>query len=64
MDSPNLDLNKRYSYADYHTWMDDVRRELHDGLIKLMTPAPSRQHQRVLSNLNGLFWFFFTKKEM
>ncbi len=63
MDSPNLDLNKRYSYADYHTWMDDVRRELHDGLIKLMTPAPSRQHQRVLSNLNGLFWFFLRKKK-
>jgi len=24
----SLDLNKRYTYADYVTWMDDVRREL------------------------------------
>ena len=27
-------LNKRYTYADYLTWMDDVRRELIDGFIK------------------------------
>jgi Uma2 family endonuclease len=51
MDSLNLDLNKRYSYADYLTWMDDVRRELFDGFIKLMTPAPSRRHQELSVSL-------------
>ena len=51
MDTLNLDLNKRYNYADYLTWMDDVRRELHDGFIKLMTPAPSRRHQEISLSL-------------
>jgi len=62
METLNLDLNKRYTYADYLTWMDDVRRELHDGFIKLMTPAPSRSHQRVSSNLNGIFWYYLRNK--
>ena len=56
MDSLKLDFNKRYTYADYLTWMDDVRRELFDGFIKLMTPAPSRKHQGISFNLSGLFW--------
>lgn len=51
MDTLNLDLNKRYTYADYLTWMDDVRRELYDGFIKLMTPAPSSRHQELSVNL-------------
>ena len=63
MDTLKLDLNKRYSYADYLTWMDDVRRELYDGLIKLMTPAPSRQHQKISTNLTRLFSTFLLRKE-
>jgi Uma2 family endonuclease len=51
MDTLNLDQNKRYSYADYLTWMDDVRRELFDGFIKFMTPAPSRRHQELSVSL-------------
>ena len=39
-----LDLKKRYTYADYLTWIDDTRRELIDGFIKMMTPAPRRIH--------------------
>ena len=38
-----LDLNKRYSYADYLTWLDDVTRELINGFIKLL-PAPRLEH--------------------
>ena len=58
----NLDLNKRYSYADYRTWMDDVRRELFDGFIKLMTPAPSRMHQKISTNLTSICWNFLRNK--
>jgi len=47
MTTLNLDINKRYSYADYLTWMDDTRRELYNGFIKMMTPAPSRKHQQI-----------------
>ncbi|NCA85648.1 MAG: Uma2 family endonuclease [Clostridia bacterium] len=43
----SLDTTKRYTYADYLTWMDDFRRELYDGFVKMMTPAPSRSHQKI-----------------
>ena len=62
MDTSNLDINKRYTYADYLTWMDDVRRELFDGFIKLMTPAPSSRHQEISFNLSRLFGNFIYKK--
>jgi Uma2 family endonuclease len=58
----SLDLNKRYSYADYLTWMDDVRRELFDGFIKLMSPAPVRSHQRIAGELHGNFWSYLRQK--
>jgi Uma2 family endonuclease len=62
MDTLNLDLNKRYTYADYLTWMDDVRRELFDGFIKLMTPAPSRSHQRISTKLTRIIDVFLDGK--
>jgi len=49
----NLDESKRYTYADYLTWLDDKRRELINGFIHLMS-APSELHARVSSNWN--FW--------
>ena len=50
MESLVLDLNKRYSYADYLTWIDDVRRELIDGFIKMMA-GTSRFHGKVSNNI-------------
>jgi Uma2 family endonuclease len=49
---------KRYSYADYLTWTDDVMREIIDGVVYLFS-APIRIHatvippfiQRVLSHI-------------
>ena len=46
-----LDLNKRYTYADYLTWADEKVRELMNGFIKTMSPAPSSRHQVVFGNL-------------
>jgi hypothetical protein len=63
MDSLNLDLNKRYTYADYLTWADDVRCELFDAFIKLMMPAPSSKHQEISFNLSGIFRSFILKKK-
>jgi len=63
MDTLNLDMNKRYTYADYLTWMDDVRRELYDGFIKLMTPAPSMKHQEISFNLTGILRYYLKQKE-
>jgi Uma2 family endonuclease len=62
MDTLNLDPGKLYSYADYLTWMDDVRRELFDGVIKLMTPAPSSRHQEISTNLVSICWNFLRSK--
>lgn len=62
MEALNLDLNKRYTYADYLTWMDDVRRELFDGFIKMMSPAPSRRHQRISLKLSRFFDVFLDNK--
>jgi Uma2 family endonuclease len=62
MDTLNPDFNKRYTYADYLTWMDDVRRELYDGFIKLMTPAPSRNHQKISTQLTRILSNFLLHK--
>ena len=47
----SLDLTKRYSYADYLTWIDDVRRELIDGVVSLMA-GTSIKHGDVSRNLS------------
>jgi Uma2 family endonuclease len=49
----NLEKNKRYTYADYLTWIDDKRRELFDGFIHLMS-APNTLHARI-THLISLF---------
>ena len=58
-----LDLNKKYTYADYLTWLDDKRRELYNGFIKMMTPAPAMRHQAISSELHGTFWHYLKKKD-
>jgi len=49
----SLDINKRYTYADYLTWADDKMRELLDGFVRLMLPAPTVQHAIVSSRLSN-----------
>ncbi len=46
-----LDTNKRYTFADYLTWIDEKRRELIDGIVKRMSPAPATNHQRASLNV-------------
>jgi len=50
MEALVLDLKKRYTFADYLTWADDVRRELIDGFIKMMA-GTSMRHGRVSNNI-------------
>jgi len=42
-----LDLNKKYSYADYLQWQFEETVELIQGKIAQMSPAPKRIHQKV-----------------
>jgi len=40
----SLDMTRRYTYADYLTWADNKMRELLNGFIRLMSPAPTLKH--------------------
>ena len=51
-DISQLDLTKKYTYADYLTWQlvegrSDVSVELIKGKVARMSPAPKRIHQRI-----------------
>lgn len=41
----------RFTYGDYRLWAGDERWELIDGQAYLMSPAPSRRHQKALMGL-------------
>ena len=57
----SLDLTKRYTYADYLTWLDDVRRELINGFIKIMSPAPRMVHVRVSGRIYRQLYAILTR---
>jgi len=63
MQTLELDLTKRYSYADYLNWFDDQRRELYNGFIRLMSPAPRRIHQNISGELYFAIKSFLRKKK-
>ncbi|GAB2792592.1 Uma2 family endonuclease [Hymenobacter luteus] len=46
-----LDLTRRYTYADYATWQLSEWVELIRGRVRLMSPAPKRQHQDITRNI-------------
>ncbi len=50
-----LTEQKRHSFADYLSWADEARRELFDGLARLMS-APGRRHQKVSGRLFYTFY--------
>lgn len=54
-----LDDKKRYTYADYLTWLDNKTRELLDGFVRLMSPAPTLTHAQISGNI-----FFFMKEHI
>jgi len=58
----SLDLNKRYTYADYLTWLDDKSRELINGFIKMMSPAPRLNHAEVSFNISWNLGSILKKK--
>ena len=57
-----LDPDKLYSYADYLTWADDKRRELIDGIAKLMS-GPNTIHSEITITLAGKIWSFIKKRK-
>ena len=47
----SIDLHRHYTYADYMTWTDNKMRELLNGFVRLMSPAPTLKHAVVLRRL-------------
>jgi Uma2 family endonuclease len=58
-----LDPQKRYTYADYMTWLDDKRRELVNGFIRMMSPAPAPWHQKTNLKLSSRLLRFIEKNK-
>ena len=58
----DLDESKRYTYADYLTWLDDKRRELINGFIHLMS-GPVRRHAGTSMELITIIRTFIKKKK-
>lgn len=46
-----LDLNKKYTYADYLQWPFTETIELIRGKVFRMAPVPNLRHQEVSANL-------------
>jgi len=57
-----LDLNRQYTYADYLTWADNKMRELLNGFIRLMSPAPKLTHAIVTSRLGNVLYNYIEKR--
>jgi Uma2 family endonuclease len=58
---PILDLNKKYTYADYLTWPEDERWEIIDG-VPYMQAAPTWQHQSISRELLRQFSNYLLNK--
>lgn len=58
-----LSMDGVYTYADYLTWKFDERVELIKGKIFKMSPAPSRNHQRIaMALINPISNYFKGEK--
>jgi Uma2 family endonuclease len=57
-----LDHSQRYTYADYLTWLDDIRRELINGFIHIMS-APVRIHARLSTKITNRIFNFIEKNK-
>lgn len=55
--------SKSYSYADYLSWDDGVLCEVIDGVIINMSPSPTPQHQKIITELTTEFGLFLRDKK-
>ena len=61
-DIKQLDVNARYSYADYLKWRLEEYVELFRGKVVRMSPAPLREHQWIAGNIFSRIHEFLRKK--
>ncbi len=58
----DLDINKKYSYADYFKWTFPERVELLDGKIHVMSPSPGTAHQILVKKICVSLYNFLGNK--
>ena len=63
METLQLDLTKRYTFADYRTW-DNKRREIIDGKVYEYQFGNPPIHQNVLSGVMQQFYQFVKKTQL
>ena len=56
-----LDVTKKYTYADYLKWKIQERIELIRGYVWEMS-APNRRHQRIAGDFYGYVWNYLRNK--
>jgi len=61
-DINQLDLEKKYTYADYLTWQFDEMVELIRGKVFRMSPAPSEAHQWVVGAMHAQIFMYLKGK--
>jgi len=57
-----IDYNKHYTYADYMTWIDDKRRELIAGIVRLIS-APNTRHATVSGEMYNSMFNYIKKQK-
>ena len=62
MGLPARKFDKVYTYRDYASWPHDERWEIIDGVAWNMSPAPARNHQKILGDLYLIFRDYFEYK--
>ncbi len=61
--SPPIDYeNKLYTYADYLTWLDDKRREIINGIVRLMA-GPNYWHARLCRDIFGPIYKYLERRK-
>jgi Uma2 family endonuclease len=58
-----LNRSKLYTYADYLSWVDDIRCELYNGIIYEMFGAPTSRHARISGSLFGRLWTYISRRK-
>jgi Uma2 family endonuclease len=58
-----IDVNKKYGIVDYLSWNDNIRRELIEGAVKLMSGV-SKLHNRVTVRLTKIYETIFENRNI
>ncbi|EHQ89354.1 Uma2 family endonuclease [Desulfosporosinus youngiae] len=56
MSQPEQNPDRKFTYQDYLTWSEEEQWELINGIPYNMTPAPSTQHQKIVTVLIAQFY--------